>query len=665
MEKGYKTGGIEMAENIRWDDFANEKQWRKLHGEGKGRHALKGAIRKAWERSVAGGISPESARPRRLTDSEFQAVKAGSRRLFVFASSILADLMRHNRAEDFGLMLFDPQGCVLSVIGSDGFRKWADQHDIRKGDCWEESAIGASIFSVGIARAEGTAMRGEESFARFLIGGSYHFSTIKLDRSSCLGGLLLVTRADKHSEFLTNLAVTAARAVELQFFWFGFWNANYDISEGTGALSLDQSKNSNRILTMSQGAFKLLGIPVRDVYYQTIESLIDTGPANQAFWDIVNQSRTVVDEAITLTVGGRATVLNLSATAFQESRFNIKGIMLSFSSIKRINKLVSQYGGNAARYSFGDIVGGSDASFSSVFDRAKIASRSPSNVMLLGESGVGKDVFAQAIHNSSKRKNGAYVALNCAAFSKELIASELFGYESGSFTGAKKGGNIGKFQLASGGTLFLDEIGDMPLDVQAVLLRVLDERSFFKVGGNTMIPVDVRVIAATNKNLWSLVQQRLFREDLYYRLGVIRIRIPPLRARGNDIFLLSEYFAGAICEMLGKPVVSFSDDARMFMTGYHWPGNIRELRNLLEGILETHDTTQINAKMMRDYLGDMMEHPSAPSPSAAALPETESYSEKQIIEQALRRFRGNRSKAASSLNMSRSTFYRRLEEYGL
>jgi transcriptional regulator with PAS, ATPase and Fis domain len=198
------------------------------------------------------------------------------------------------------------------------------------------------------------------------------------------------------------------------------------------------------------------------------------------------------------------------------------GLIIAINSMKRINTLLSKYSVNTARVTFDEILGKSDV-FLATTDKCRVASKSGSHILLLGESGVGKDVLAQAIHNESHRRLQPFVALNCASLSKELISSELFGYEEGAFTGAKKGGNIGKFEMANNGTLFLDEIGDMPLDLQAFLLRVLEEKSFMKIGGNSPVHVDVRIIAATNKDLKKLIQQGRFREDLFYRLGIVRI----------------------------------------------------------------------------------------------------------------------------------------------
>ncbi len=232
--------------------------------------------------------------------------------------------------------------------------------------------------------------------------------------------------------------------------------------------------------------------------------------------------------------------------------------------------------GHFAKRSFGDIVGKSERLVECV-ENAKRMAKSNASMLISGESGVGKEIFAQAIHNASKRSTYQFVAINCGAIPESLLESELFGYEDGAFTGAKKGGKMGLFELAHMGTIFLDEIGEMPILLQKRLLRVLEEREIVRIGGDRVIPVDVRVIAATNKNIKHMIEDNQFREDLYYRINVLPLTIPPLRDRTEDIQLLIADYCNKI-----NGQFDMSSDAMAYMTMYEWPGNIRELRNCLE-----------------------------------------------------------------------------------
>jgi len=298
--------------------------------------------------------------------------------------------------------------------------------------------------------------------------------------------------------------------------------------------------------------------------------------------------------------------------------------------------------------------------------------------LIRGESGTGKEVLAQSIHRNSDRKKGPFVAINCAAIPEALLESELFGYEDGAFTGAKKGGKPGRFELALNGTLFLDEIGDMPQYLQAKLLRVLQERRMERVGGSESIPVDVRLIAATHKDLDAMIVSGQFREDLYYRLNVIPLFVPPLRHRKEDLYDLIQFYLKWFGDRLGKEPKRFSTQAMKCFMDYHWPGNIRELENTLEYIvnLEIGDLVTISSlpatirgnQANDEILSVPLQHfPSIPhamdnqETNAEGLLE---QSEEQLIIEAVRRFgkstEGKR-KAAEFLGISVATLYRRLQ----
>jgi transcriptional regulator with PAS, ATPase and Fis domain len=239
-----------------------------------------------------------------------------------------------------------------------------------------------------------------------------------------------------------------------------------------------------------------------------------------------------------------------------------------------------------------------------IVDTCKSIAQSSSTVLITGESGTGKEMFARAIHSSSNRSHNTFVAINCGAIPETLIESELFGYESGSFTGANANGKLGKFEIADKGTIFLDEISTMPLYLQSKLLRVIQERQIDKVGGTEPKAVDVRIIAATNENLVDLIAKGKFRKDLFYRLNVIPIRIPPLRERKEDIISLSYYFLNKYNKILNKHIPFIKDSFKIMLTNYEWPGNIRELENTIEYLINIAPPTEkyIDADWIPDHL---------------------------------------------------------------
>jgi PAS domain S-box-containing protein len=316
-----------------------------------------------------------------------------------------------------------------------------------------------------------------------------------------------------------------------------------------------------------------------------------------------------------------------------------------------------------SRYSF-DSIKTQDPKMEYLKKLGRKASESNSTVLILGESGTGKEMFAQAIHKASYRKYEAFVPINCAAIPKELLESELFGYEGGAFTGAKREGKAGKFELANGGTIFLDEIGNMPLEMQAKLLRVLEEKKFEKVGGNNKILLDARIIAATNEDIEEAVKSGNFREDLYYRLNVITLDIPPLRERIEDIPILCEELLDYLCKELNSPRKTIDKNTINVLKNYHWPGNVRELRNVLERAINFSRGNIILPKHLpervlsnpKDYIIQEEIHP---------LNEIVAQAEKEAIINAINKTEGNKTEAARQLGIHRTQLYRKIEKYDL
>lgn len=289
-------------------------------------------------------------------------------------------------------------------------------------------------------------------------------------------------------------------------------------------------------------------------------------------------------------------------------------------------------------------------------------SHTDSTVLILGESGVGKEVMAKAIHLASKRGGDPLIKVNCASIPENLLESELFGYEDGAFTGAKKGGKMGKFELANGGTIFLDEIGDMSLSMQAKLLRVLQERELERVGGTRSISLDIRVIAATNQNLKEMIKANTFRSDLYYRLNVVTLTILPLRERKEDILPLSRYFLSS--KSPGENV-ALSNSVIGILQEYNWPGNVRELENVLEyaNIIRSDDTVTI--KDLPQYLKPDMPIEEVANAGRYNIKAATAVLERDYMVEAIKACQGNRSQAIKELGISRRAFYQKLEKYGL
>lgn len=362
-----------------------------------------------------------------------------------------------------------------------------------------------------------------------------------------------------------------------------------------------------------------------------------------------------------------------------EGEYDNAGCVLTFQNATRIQAEESQIrkkmhqSGFQAKYQFSQIVHNSRIMESVISDAVNF-SYSESNILIYGETGTGKELFAQSIHNSSRRRNNPFVAINCSALPENLLESELFGYVEGAFTGAAKGGKMGFFEIAHKGTIFLDEIGDISPRLQSRLLRVLQEKEIIRLGNDTVIPVDVRVISATNKNLKEAVEKGEFRQDLLYRLDVLELNLPPLRDRDGDVAMLLNHYIDFEHERTGCRLSSLSERAMNALMQYAWPGNIREMRNFCERLCILCPKEVADIEDVYRALPDVFKKPHTPAPAKTPEPLSSSisgeqhallYDEEAEIRKALALFRNNRTKAAEYLDMHPSTLWRKMKKYGI
>ncbi|MHB8421594.1 MAG: sigma-54 interaction domain-containing protein [Leptospirales bacterium] len=356
---------------------------------------------------------------------------------------------------------------------------------------------------------------------------------------------------------------------------------------------------------------------------------------------------------------GRKRVLRLNTALLKDESGNIFGGVEIFHDVTQIVALKEELKG---RYTFGRIIGRSEK-MQEIFDLLPVIAQSKSTVLIEGESGTGKELVAHALHENSPRREGPFVKLNCAALSEGVLESELFGHVKGAFTGAVQS-RPGRFELASGGTLFLDEIGEISSTMQVKLLRVLQEEEFERVGGTKTVKVDVRVIAATNRDLKQAMESGEFRKDLYYRLRVIPITLPPLRERPEDLPLLIQSFLDRFNIELGKSIQGLTSDAMQILLNYQYPGNIRELQNIVEHSALLCNESRID---VRHLPGDMLPGQAQSSFVEAALLEKEPirFVEQELIRRAMEISGGNVSEVARKLAIGRSTLWRRLKEMKL
>ncbi|BCB05338.1 sigma-54 interaction domain-containing protein [Bacillus sp. KH172YL63] len=365
---------------------------------------------------------------------------------------------------------------------------------------------------------------------------------------------------------------------------------------------------------------------------------------------IANRIPIVVDGTV---IGAFGSVIFRDTSEWMQMSTHVKNMMSKIQSyIQDIN--------TGVKYSLNDIIGESPGMIE-LKDKAQMIAPSDISVLIRGESGTGKELFAHSIHQLSERSGQPFIKVNCAAIPEQLLESELFGYEEGAFTGAKKGGKKGKFQLAHKGTLFLDEIGDMPLNMQAKLLRVLQDGEIEAVGSTKVLHVDVRIVAATNRPLEKMMEEKRFRSDLYYRINVVPFHIPPLRERKDDIEKLAAFFLGKFTKTSGKRIHGFTREVMETFLSYSWPGNLRELENVINASIYLSNGNEVSLSSLPSY----MKTENRFDVGSKTLKEIIEDTERSVLKQSLQTYQQDKRKMAESLGISKSSMYEKLHKYEL
>lgn len=431
-----------------------------------------------------------------------------------------------------------------------------------------------------------------------------------------------------------------------------------------GIISTDVN---NRIIHMNSSAGKILDMDTSACISHPLEKIIP----DPRFMTMLRNQREYTDELFKIKKS--EIVLNKVGISLGNEKI---GNVVTFQDVSKVQsteiKIRSRLynRGLTAKYMFSDIVGESSA-LKDTIKKAQTFARVPSNILIIGNTGTGKELFAQSIHNYSDRKNKPFVAVNCAAIPANLMESEFFGYVGGAFTGASKDGKMGYFELAHEGTIFLDEISEIPLKLQGRLLRVIQESEVMRIGHDKIIPVNIRVICATNRDLKALVSSGKFREDLYYRLSVLQLPIPDISARGTDILLLANHFIHQYSSTFFKPDMKLSPQAENLFLAYSWNGNIRELRNVCEQLVVLNETGIISPGEVSSILPVSAGAEKMDKKEKEAVNITDDLSskrrrfERDLIIEAMKKSNFVKTKAASLLSMNRSTLLKKLNEYDI
>ncbi len=643
------------------------KIWKLLHERGEYEGiTLSPEIRESWARSEALGVNPyKRCCDVIISPAELEERKAANKSLIEQATIMMGHLHRFMEGSGFVFALTDNEGYFLKRIGDKDGLEFTGRANLTEGAKWSEEVMGTNAASLALVLGKPVQLLGYEHYCLCASIATCSASPIFDEEGRLIGVLNIIGPYHLVNRHTMGMAVAASRAIERQM---ALHNA-YQQSEmanlhkaaimdsiSDGVVTLD---NEGCIIHINHQAAQNLGI---DHFNSVGEKLTDLMmPENELFFDRINSKRRLFGEPLLIRRKNDSIKLAVSCTPLVSKEQGTLGTVIIIQPMKQYKKMIERISGAQAKMTFKDIIG-QNPDFKYAVHCAEMAANTDSNILLLGESGVGKDMFAQAIHNASSRCREPFFAINCAALPRELVSSELFGYEEGAFTGARKGGNPGKFELADQGTIFLDEIGEMPLDLQGSLLRVLEEGKITRLGGHEVTSVNVRIIAATNKNLKEEVRKGNFRLDLYYRLSVIDINIPPLRERKDDIPILVEYFVKTIGPRLGKEITKVDDKVLEVLANYDWPGNVRELSNVIERAINITTGSTLTLDVipleLKCNLEDKTEIWDKRLPRDPGLQE-------QIIRSFLHKHKNNKTRVARELGISRSSLYRKMKRFSI
>jgi transcriptional regulator of acetoin/glycerol metabolism len=637
--------------NHAWEQFVNK---------GKMESIVRPLIASSWRRCREMGVNPFLIKGQEvIPHKELQEKLNRCRKLVTVSRPFMKTLYEIVAGSGFLVLLTDEDGVVLELTGDPEVIRLAEHSKVGLGANLSERIMGTSTLGTVLVERVPMQVVAREHYCMVFHEWTCSAAPIFNHKGRLLGVLNVSGHYERVHPHTLGMIVAAVKAIEnelrldetYQELRMAYEYSN-TIMESIydGLLSVDAQ---GRITHINSIARKILN-------YRDTEVNTTLDPCLSKLTEVLQKGQGFSNREILIDNNKAMGSFMMTAVPVKDTSGNIAGSVAILREIKAVHRFVANIVGANANYTFGDLVGKS-ARFTEAVYLAKQISSSDSTILLQGESGTGKDLFAQAIHNNSIRKKGPFIAVNCAAIPRELVGSELFGYEEGAFTGAKKGGYPGKFELANGGSIFLDEIGDMPLDLQVNFLRVLEEKCITRLGGHRIIPVDVRVIAATNKNLKELVKKGSFREDLYYRLNVLTIILPPLRDRGEDILLLAEHFIERLNKQLHKNITGMSAELKELFKKYSWPGNAREMQNLLERAM--HLT--VEGTLLLEHFPELSIGSTKRFWQENDRLETLSDFERQAILYALSKCKGNISEAAKMLDIARNTLYNKMNKLGI
>ncbi len=607
----------------------------------------------SWNRCKEMKVDRNGGRGHIISDSELVDCLKRKKELLEIARPIMEGLFEIIKDTSYSVVLTDENSVLIDTIINDDILAIHEELNFLKGTLWDEKNVGTNAIGTCLAMDEPVQIIGEEHYCVSHHRWTCSAAPIHDTNGKIIGCLDLSGRATGVHTHTYGMVVSAAKNIENQLAIVESYRL-MDVALDSilnGLMIIDTDLKIQRV---NHQVCKLFRMDEEDILRLEMGQILkDVDIVNNIF---INKKKFRLSD-ITLVIGPKKIECFLDITPII-SDGKIMGAVLVIRETKQVRKEMNIQAGFRANYTFDKIIT-KNKNMIELINTAKRISRTNCSVLIEGESGTGKELFAQSIHNESYRDRGPFIAINCAAIPKELFESELFGYEGGSFTGALKGGRPGKFELANGGTLFLDEIGEIPMEFQPKLLRVLDENKVTRIGGQYDRELDVRIIAATNRNLLNEISKTAFRQDLYFRLNVINLRLLPLRQRREDVIELGQYFLDLLNKENKHMTKYFSHVFKEKLKESDWVGNVRELKNIVQRSYylsrgESIDNIELLDKKEEENIIDHRIE-------AQSIQEME----KKSIEQALHVNNGNTTKAAKDLKISKATIYRKIKSYAI
>ncbi len=638
-------GGVFMV----MQESVLEEYWIKFAETGEIDSHVRDYIAASWLRCKAIGLDMyENTINRIATGEDLAMILENNSDLIKVAEPVMKYLWSVLKGTSAVITLSDGAYNLLLMTGDEITIKRFEKSNFCIGAHWSEDQVGTNSLALCIDMDCPIQTASVEQYGRWQHSATGSGAPIHDENGAIIGSINLTSDMNIFSNYSLGMVTAAAKLIEEQI---TLLNANKLITYGIDAMS------EGMIITDGTFKIKTINEQGRMILEDVHDKLIGRDLREIIVGSLGLEKEHGKFEEIAFSIDGKTVFCmgRINKMIFNNSTM---GVSVVFRTTKRMNQVMAMYAGSRASYSFDDIKTGAP-NMLRLIEQTKNIAREDCNILILGASGTGKELFAQAVHNASLRSKGPFVAVNCAALPKDLVESELFGYEGGAFTGAKKEGMIGKFELANGGTILLDEIGEMPLDAQGKLLRVLEERKISRIGGKTDRNIDVRIITATNRNLKEEVGKNTFRLDLFYRINVVSIEVPRLNDRPGDIKLLANLFLDRLNKE-GHKQKRFDENFVKYLENYQWVGNVRELQNVISKAFYICDGALITECELPDDIRNISLKNST----------GDSYGiidnmEKNIIIDTIIKNKGNITRSAKDLGMSKPTLYRKIKKYGI